>query len=405
MSNPPGILALSSDLTPEVVDFWGFKYKEVKQELEALKVSLAFPPPSHSHNIMMQSSIPQENDVPTYGELKRQVEQLQGEAIASTRRLQVKEKFIQDMVVSTRNEQRATQQKLEGWMAEKGDLLAQLGRLNAERVSWHRQIQVCYSQAASLAVEADRQRMLAVAELFNPENFLDESFTPVGAAFGSMDFRKIGGCLQREGSGEAWQLYFMPRPPNSIPLRVQGVAQPGYWFYPFNLSPMDAPFELIVEIDCNKWLYFGRYTSRPFPNYEMRLSEWMALDEQTKLIFCARVAGQNSKPATQFTSYATTQIDVRERYDSGQWSVPCFSLQCVGYDMELYEALHSTASLLRGEPDISSSSSSSRAQSLGKRRRTETPSICALEEDVDTKKKFARIDGTVRGELNHNGGE
>jgi hypothetical protein len=31
-------IVLTSDLTSEVVEFWGFKYKEMKQELETLKV-------------------------------------------------------------------------------------------------------------------------------------------------------------------------------------------------------------------------------------------------------------------------------------------------------------------------------------------------------------------------------
>ncbi|KAJ7771488.1 hypothetical protein B0H16DRAFT_1770984 [Mycena metata] len=372
MSNPPGIL-LTSDLTPEVVEFWGFKYKEAKQELETLKRSGAY------------------DNVPTYGELKRHNELLQTEAITNTKRLEAKEKFIQEIVASNRNEYRATQQRLDACNAEKRDLLLQIGRLNTERVSLHHQIQVCYSQAASLAAEADRQRMAAVAELFNPGNsFLDESFTPTSFMFSSL--QQLIASLPRDTSND-WQLYFMPRPPNSIPLRVQEVGKPGYWFYPFNLSPMDAPFELVVEIECNKWLYFGRYTSCTLPSYEMRLSEWMALDEQTKLIFCSRVASQNSKLPIQPGSY-TTPIDIRQRYESGQWNVPCYSLQCVGYDMELYEALQSTA--LRCERDVSTIS---RSQSLGKRRRTETPSICGLGEDQPTKSKTARIEGTAVGDL------
>ncbi|KAJ7042091.1 hypothetical protein C8F04DRAFT_116032 [Mycena alexandri] len=368
MSNPPGIL-LTPDLTPEVVEFWGFKYKEVKQELEALKRSGTY------------------DDVQTYGELKRLIELLQTEAITNTKRLEANEKFIQEIVVSTRNEQRATQQKLDACNAEKRDLLVQIGRLNTERISLHRQVQVCYSQAASLAAEADRQRMAAVAELFNSENsFIDESFTPTSAMFSSL--QEIVASLPRDTE---WQLYFMPRPPNSIPLRVQEVGKPGYWFYPFNLSPMDAPFDLVVETDSNTWLYFGRYTSRPFSSYEMRLSEWMTLDEQTKLIFCSRVASENSKLPIQPASY-TTQIDIRQRYDSGQFNVPCYSLECVGYDMELYDALQSTATMLRcdRERDVSTIS-----RSLGKRRRTETPSIYGLGEGEPTKTKTARIEGTT----------
>ncbi|KAJ7118885.1 hypothetical protein C8R44DRAFT_878417 [Mycena epipterygia] len=361
----PGIV-LTSNLASEVVEFWGFKYKEVKEELEALK----------------KAEGQDDNDTPTYGELKRLVQQLQADAADTARRLEASDTYLRDFIASSRNEQKAVQQKLDACTAEKTELLVQLARAESERVTLYHQIQISYSQAVSLAVEADRQRMAVIAELFPVTSFVEDSFTPLDASI--------------------TKLYFLSRPPSAIPLRVPSVCQAGYWFYPFNLSPMDAPFELMVEVEFDKWLYFGRYVTRVFAGYEMKLSEWIALDEQIKLTFCARIASQKV-PAGQNLSY-TNQIDVRARYDSGQWNVPCYTLQCVGFDMALHDALAATAAKLCHEPDIPN------AQSLGKRYRTETPSRSDITEgseksDGSVKKVRSTVDCVDELELNSVKGE
>jgi hypothetical protein len=122
----------------------------------------------------------------------------------TTRRLEANDRFLQEVIASSRNEQRVAQQKLEAFSAEKSELLSQLGRLNNEHITLrhqvgdyvfhpegrrrmvHYQIHVSYSQAASLAAEADRQRMAVISELFVPANsFFDASFTPVSIKFNS----------------------------------------------------------------------------------------------------------------------------------------------------------------------------------------------------------------------------
>jgi hypothetical protein len=121
----------------------------------------------------------------------------------------------------------------------------------------------------------------------------------------------------------------------------------------------------------------------------MKLSEWMTLDEQvvpilasraflnvlpvqTKMIFCSRVANQDLKlQAGQQASYAA-QVHTRQSYDSGEWNIPSYTLQCIGYDVALCEALTATAAKLHSERSISK-------LSLGKRQRTKTPSVSGFE--------------------------
>ncbi|KAF7353763.1 Dolichyl-diphosphooligosaccharide--protein glycosyltransferase subunit WBP1 [Mycena venus] len=334
MSNPA---VLTPDLTSEMVEFWGFKYKQAKQEVEDLQTRLA-------------------ND-----------------------------QFLQDVVTSLRDELKIAQQKLEAMSAEKANLIIQVGRLNADRVALQH-------QASSLATEAVRQRTEAVIELLKPApSFLDDSFNPVPIGFHSA--KQLVSTLPRDVTNYPWQLYFIPQPPNAIPLRVDSPGQPGYWFYPFNLCPMDSPFELIVEVESNKWLYFGRYLTRPFQGYEMKLSEWLTLDEQTKMIFCSRVADHKLQ-AGQHASYAT-QIEIRQRYDTGHWNIPCYTLECVEYSIALYEAMAvAAAKLLHCEQEVLIS-----RQSLGKRRRT--PSSSCGFEAKSTKvegSKFDQADVTQDGE-------
>lgn len=186
---------------------------------------------------------------------------------------------------------------------------------------------------------------------------------------------------------------------------------------------MDAPFELIVEVEpntvstiihydkmiktsCFQWRYFGRYVTRLFQGYEMKLSEWMMLDEQVapilpllragadafpiqiKTIFCSRLAAQRLSNGQQ-TSYASQAV-IRQNYDSGEWNIPCYSLECVGYDMALYEALTASAAMLRCEQEVSIS----KTQTLGKRRRTETPTACEVgdESAKEGSMKNARVE-------------
>ncbi|KAJ6606297.1 hypothetical protein DFH09DRAFT_1353457 [Mycena vulgaris] len=354
----PGIV-LAPGLTSELVEFWGFKYKEVKEELEALKKAEGL-----------------EDSTLSYGELRRMVQKLQSEAFDTARRLEANEKYLHDLIASTRNEQQAAQHKLAACNAEKADLFVRLARSDNERLTLYHQVEISYSQAASLAAEADRQRMAIVAELFPATSFFADTFTPL--IFNSA--KRVVRGLPQDSSNPQAKLYFLPRPPASTPLRVPAACQCGYWFYPFNLST-EAPFDLIVEVGSDTWLYFGRYQSRLLPGYEMKISEWITLDEEVKLNFCTRVASQRGSVG-QHASHAA-QVDIRQRYDSGQWNIPCYTLQCVGFNMTLHDTLIATASKIE-IPD---------PPSLGKRLRTETPSrygSAAADESASLAKRVRR---------------
>jgi len=151
-------------------------------------------------------------------------------------------------------------------------------------------------------------------------------------------------------------LHFLPRPPTCMPLRVPSCGKHGYWFYPAWLLPDNTEFELIVEGRATEWQYLGRYVSVALPGGEMRLSEWMSLDEETKIAHCMRVAYQSSSQAqtTQLMSSTTHLLEVKRRYECGAWSVPCFTLRCVGFNKLLYESLQGAATAINKSADSSS---------------------------------------------------
>ena len=67
------------------------------------------------------------------------------------------------------------------------------------------------------------------------------------------------------------------------------------------------------------------------------ISTFLHSNPKTKFAHCIRVANQNL-PAGQSASYPA-QLDVKRKYELGEWSVPCYSLRCVGFNMPLYDAL------------------------------------------------------------------
>lgn len=91
---------------------------------------------------MSQRAGEQEESIPTYGELRRLVQQLQAGAVNTARRLEENEKYLQDVISATRNEYKMVHQKLETCNAEKSQLLIQLGRLDVERMTLYHQVSV-----------------------------------------------------------------------------------------------------------------------------------------------------------------------------------------------------------------------------------------------------------------------
>ncbi|KAF9654063.1 hypothetical protein BDM02DRAFT_3086589, partial [Thelephora ganbajun] len=135
----------------------------------------------------------------------------------------------------------------------------------------------------------------------------------------------------------------LPRPPACLPLRITTCGQHGYWFSPVTTYPEDTEFELVVEGKPTEWTYLGRYKSIHLPGGEMRMSEWSALDDETKHTHCIRAAAQ--RPGQDTVTPATVSAaaaELRQQYESGQAVVPCFTLICTGYTMQVHAAMHGT---------------------------------------------------------------
>ncbi|TFY60239.1 hypothetical protein EVJ58_g5276 [Rhodofomes roseus] len=114
------------------------------------------------------------------------------------------------------------------------------------------QIGVFRSEASVLAAEARQTRHKRFEQL-NQTNVVlfEEGFTP----------RPIT-CTNAQG--QAWikaipqeamlgkLLFYLPRPPHSLPIHVPGWAKSGHWFHPMGVMVGDREFELIVETGQNQ---------------------------------------------------------------------------------------------------------------------------------------------------------
>ncbi|KAJ7611663.1 hypothetical protein FB45DRAFT_313780 [Roridomyces roridus] len=336
----PSTVLVTPELTQELVEFWGFKYQEMRQELDDMKA---------------------QDNRPSYGELVQLVQQLQEVAANNARRLEENDRFIRDTIATGRDECR----KLEISNNEKNQLLLQLRDLDAERSRLCYQSRLFYSQAVALAAEAARHRMSIVSQIYTSIPAFDpKSFFPAVMEFPCPT--QLIKALPPDIGRLSDHFYFLPRPPLSMSLNVLSPGRCGYWFAPFSFSQYGSTFDLVTELEPNKWTYFGKFISRQLTHYDMRLSEWLSLDEEVKIRFCDRIAGERL-PTGQHATHAD-KLHVRECYDSGQWAVPCYALQCVGYDKTLHDILRATAATIQMRlPSIQ--------PSLGKRRRAESPSM------------------------------
>ncbi|KAH7914087.1 hypothetical protein BJ138DRAFT_1144601 [Hygrophoropsis aurantiaca] len=288
---------------PELVEFWAHKYQEVKKEVENLKKSVA---DARADKLSAENA-------ELLG-LVRTIRTGADEAATCLQRLHETEK-------------------------EKADLATRLATAEAERSSLSQQVNLAYAQAAALASEADQCRRNMLAALFPPVTFAE--VPPEPASFVFADSGAIVEQLATEYPDE--RMYFLPRPPACLPLRVPACAQPGYWFFPHRIPQQDTAFHLVVEGRPGEWSYLGHYISAPFPGAEMRLSEWMNIDEQTKMAHCARIASISAGLPADQTPPFPDQLAIKRRYELGEWRVPCFTLRCVGFSNVLYQRLHLAA--------------------------------------------------------------
>jgi len=90
------------------------------------------------------------------------------------------------------------------------------------------------------------------------------------------------------------------------------------------------------------------------------------------MLHCVRVASQTLPPGQ--TAPYPAQLEVKRRYEMGEWSVPCYTLQCVGFNTTLYEALCLAAKSVSVDatpsPNLISQPPTSACREIGQRRKS-----------------------------------
>ncbi|KAI0933541.1 hypothetical protein AcV5_005663 [Taiwanofungus camphoratus] len=317
-------ISLDVSYAKELVEFWGFRYREVKEELEALK---------NSHYLLEQ----QAQKIIVNDELQK----LQGLITSmekESERRQAVDTELRDLIARSGRSEEVFNRKVALLQKENEDLIARLSTIESEQSMLSQQVQMFYTQAGALATEAHHWRRDKIAQMFQDNSFVDENFESCSLLFDdpSLILRALPAPAK-----SSRRIYFVARPPNCMPLRVPSIAKSGYWFYPTWIVPDDAVFELVVEGKPDEWTYLGSYTSAPLLGYEMKLSEWTTLDDETKEGHCSRVT-QQILAQSQLPAFSD-KLDVKRHYDAGEWSVPCYSLRCTSFSMLLYNALHVAA--------------------------------------------------------------
>ena len=92
------------------------------------------------------------------------------------------------------------------------------------------------------------------------------------------------------------------------------------------------------------------------------------------------------------SQHSTRLAEVRAQYDAGELHVPCISLQCIGYNVDLVDALKCSGGGRSSATGPSSSSSASVALRTSKRRRKfsdHEPS--GMSEDSDDDRPLRRM--------------
>ncbi|GBE82778.1 hypothetical protein SCP_0411630 [Sparassis crispa] len=315
------IRTLNVSYPGEVLVFWFEKYREVKKELGRLK-------DAHSH----------ETDVCA--------------EVHNTTQQELTNILKDDTEYSHENPESTALSRSEEHNEGLGQKIAQLEKANEQLTTRLQQCQGTYDilsqqmtafkeQSATLATEVHHWRMRKLSEMFGEDPRLEINASLSTLSF--LDVEMLASALP--GDWCHCLLYFHSRRSNDLPLRIPATAKSGYWFHISTLMPDHREFELIMEGQLGEWTYLGRYTSVPFVGCGMTLFEWMNLDEPTKSTHCSRVVTSMPQPQQLQVNY--TLQEVRRRYDTGEWRVPCKSLRCTGFDRQTYEMLYAAADKMR----------------------------------------------------------
>ncbi|KAK0225055.1 hypothetical protein EDD85DRAFT_958777 [Armillaria nabsnona] len=254
--------------------------------------------------------------------------------------LKRRNELLQDDVDQAKRTEQEMRDRVEVLRKDKQDLMERLAAVEKKTTDLSK-------QAKALVEKAHQRRLEIVSLAFGKTSFIEESFVPTRVVFN--DLAQIMSALP---SDLTQSLQYEPSCLDSYLWKAQSflvytpfLCPPGYRFHPPITIPKGTPVELVVEAKPHEQLYLGRYLSAPLDGEDMKVSEWIKLDTQTKKAYCTAV-GQTLKE--QKPDQQVSCAKIQRQLDSGEYAAPCYRLQCVGYDLALQEAFvkASTSQLL-----------------------------------------------------------
>ncbi|KZT03464.1 uncharacterized protein LAESUDRAFT_729036 [Laetiporus sulphureus 93-53] len=326
MSHENSISSDGARAQEELVEFWSRRYSEVKHELDYFK------------NMFGVGSEPTVLPEPPKSAKSEGFDELFNFVREEAARRQAADVELRSLLASG---SASYADHLNLLAEEKDDLATRLQKSQDEQSALSKQLRTIQTHVAALATETRQWRRKRIAQLFpepQPPSFLDATFETTYLNFGDPDsFMRL---VPNDPVLRSRRIVFYPRPPNALPMDVSSIARSGYWFFPVVVSEHEV-FELIVESEQNQWTYLGTYRTASLPGYEMKLSEWLCLDEETRAGHCSR-AREHARAQLPVACRGES-LDVRRFYDTGEWTVLCYSLHCVGFNKSFYLGIQSVA--------------------------------------------------------------
>ncbi|PBK83066.1 hypothetical protein ARMGADRAFT_1170610 [Armillaria gallica] len=250
---------------------------------------------------------------------------------AESKLLKRRNELLQEDVDQAERTEQEAREEVVALRKDKQDLIKRLTAIESKTTGLSKQIDAFRVQGKALAAQAHQRRLKIISTAFGKMSFVEESFGPTRVVFN--DPAQIMSALPSDLT-HSLRIYFLPLPPRSMPLHIPNIAQAGYWLHPPITIPEGTLVEVVVEAKPHEWLYLGRYLSAPLDGEDMKLSEWIRFDAQTKTAYCTSISRTlKEQKADQQVSCA----DIQRQLDSGEYAAPCYSLQCVGYDLALQE--------------------------------------------------------------------
>ncbi|ETW76999.1 hypothetical protein HETIRDRAFT_327583 [Heterobasidion irregulare TC 32-1] len=345
-------ISIDASYAPEMVKFWAKKYQDAKKELDLLKVRICITFFSSEASCrdsdkavtvcLKQRHLFTQPDRNELQQEQKSLKTLVSQLKSESRVRAAYEKELNKTVVKAQQQKDKWQEEVVRFEKERTETVGKVADLEAENEALKQ------SRTSMVNVMLWLRRLIKVggprSRQFTPVSFIDpvflEGIKPVQLPETLLDALGPKVSLMLSGDRPSMQsdIHFIRRPPICMPLCVEECGMHGHWFYPTAQVRENTPVDLVIESTPNMWMYLGKYLCAFMPVSEMQLSEWMNLNEITKVIHCRQVVSAGLPPDQSVLLPA--QMTMKRRYETGEWSVPCFSLRCVGFDVDLYNSLH-----------------------------------------------------------------